>query len=211
MVVIKTTRYFRPCSVPPKGLLKSHRRVLVDESEAENPAFLYPSWARNMYRNAIFQIFLLFGRLVLEKLNENAAPSARNRGGGTVFLAAVPTLGTAAGCGGRPAEEGLRRRGGPPGSTWGGDTVSRGLKPVLLSIHSNPRLLGGTTEKVMGPWRRDGRSQPVWGKAEDSVSVLLILGLRTWLLLQKSSLQFDFRLGFLHGLHFPEEKGRDRS
>ena len=78
---------------------------MVDESEAENPAFLYPSWARNMYRNAIFQIFLLFGRLVLETLNENAAPSARNRGGGTVFLAAVPTLGTAAGCGGGPAEE----------------------------------------------------------------------------------------------------------
>lgn len=66
--------------------------------------------------------------------------------------------------------------------------MSRGLKPELLSIRSNPRLLGGTTGKVMGPWRRDGRSQPVWGKAEDSVSVLLILGLRTWLLLQKSSL-----------------------
>lgn len=85
-------------------------------------------------------------------------------------------------------EEGLRRRAGPPGSTWEGDSVSRGLKPVLLSIRSNPRLLGGTTGKVMGPWRRDGRSQPVWGKAEDSVSVPLILGLRTWLLLQKSSL-----------------------
>ena len=52
---------------------------MVDECEAENPAFFYPSWPRNMYGNAVFQIFLLFGRLVLEKLNEKAVPPVRGR------------------------------------------------------------------------------------------------------------------------------------
>ena len=134
--------YFRPCSVPAKGLLKSHRRVLVDECEAENPAFFYPSWPRNMYGNAVFQIFLLFGRLVLEKLNEKAVPPVRGRqrqrnhvlGGGS-------HIGTAAGL----RRRACRRRAGPPGGTWEGDTVSGGLKPMLLSIRSNPRLLGRTT------------------------------------------------------------------
>ena len=175
VVVIKTPRYFGPCPIPPKGLLKSHRRVLVDEREAENHAFLYPSWARNMYGNAWarimygnaeFQIFLLFGRLVLEKLNEKAVPPLRGRQRGeTVFLEAVPTWGLDAGLRRRAS----RRRAGPPGGTWEGDTLSGGLKRMLLSIRSNPRLPGGTTETVMERWRRDGRSQPVWVTAEGSL------------------------------------------
>ena len=85
---------------------------MVDEREAENHAFFYPSWARNMYGNAWarimygnaeFQIFLLFGRLVLEKLNEKAVPPLRGRQRGeTVFLEAVPTWGLDAGCGEEP-------------------------------------------------------------------------------------------------------------
>lgn len=110
-----------------------------------------------------------------------------DRGGGTIFLAAVPTSGTVAGL----RRRACRRRAGPPGGTWEGDTVSGGLKPVLLSIRSNPRLLGGTTGNVMGPRRRDGRSQPVWGKAEDSLPCL-----RTWLLLQKSSLHLTSVSGY---------------
>ena len=214
VVVIKTPWYFGPCPIPPKGLLKSHRRVLVDEREAENHAFLYPSWARNMYGNAWarimygnaeFQIFLLFGRLVLEKLNEKAVPPLRGRQRGeTVFLEAVPTWGLDAGLRRRAS----RRRAGPPGGTWEGDTLSGGLKPVLLSIRSDPRLLGGTTETVMERWRRDGRSQPVWVTAEGSFPFLLMRGL--WLLLQKSaSLRLPSRVTY--SLHLPEEKGRDRS
>lgn len=149
------------------------------------------AWARIMYGNAEFQIFLLFGRLVLEKLSEKAVPPVWGRQRGeTVFLEAVPTWGLDAGLWRRAS----RRRAGPPGGTWEGDTLSGGLKPMLLSICSNPRLLGGTTENVMEPWRRDGRSQLVWVKAGGSLPFLLMLGLRPLLLQKSASIRLPSRV-----------------
>lgn len=130
-----------------------------------------------------------------------------DRGGGTIFLAAVPTSGTVAGL----RRRACRRRAGPPGGTWEGDTVSGGLKPVLLSIRSNPRLLGGTTGNVMGP-PAEGWAEPACVGKGRRFSPLPPYPRPPYMVAAPEvKPPSDFRLGLPHSLHFPEEKGRHRS
>lgn len=195
--------YFRPCSVPAKGLLKSHRRVLVDESEAENPAFFYPSWARNMYGNAVFQMFLLFGRLVLEKVNEKAVPPVWGRqrrrnhilGGGSHI-----------GNGRRAAEESL------PEECWSSRRYLGGRHCVWRPEASAAEHPQQSSASGRDHGERDGAPAEGWAEPACVGKGRRFSPLPPHMVAAPEvKPPSDFRLGLPHSLHFQEEKGRHRS
>lgn len=129
-----------------------------------------------------------------------------DRGGGTIFLAAVPTSGTVAGL----RRRACRRRAGPPGGTWEGDTVSGGLKPLLLSMQQSSASGRDHGERDGAP--AEGWAEPACVGKGRRFSPLPPYPRPPYMVAAPEvKPPSDFRLGLPHSLHFPEEKGRHRS